>query len=105
MFSRIISKFHIMNFDRKFNELSDSIVKTAYTLFLFSANQNEAPKIFKKIILFIIAAKKYDPVPQFLCSIAKTSKCFNRVHSMHAIVLLPPKNSMSNTVCEGIVIL
>ena len=80
MFSRIILKFHIINLNRKFNELSDSIVKTAYTLFLFSANQNEAPKIFKKNILFIIAAKKYDPVPQFLCSIAKTSKCFNRVH-------------------------
>jgi hypothetical protein len=38
---------------------------------------------FSKKNSLIIAAKKYDPVPQFFFPIAKTSKCFNRVHPKH----------------------
>ena len=48
MFSRKIIEFHTINLDRKFNKLSDSVVKLAKTEIWLSANQKAERTILKK---------------------------------------------------------
>ena len=87
MFQVKILQFRIMNLDRKFFELYDSVVKTAYTTIFFSANQKEEPKISKKTSINFCVWKKYYSVPQFFCPMPITRKGDDRFHPIQHMYL------------------